>query len=482
METILDRLADAARARVVSAKQQKPPGAVRAEAETLAAAEPEKAFRFEKAIAGDGMHFICECKKASPSKGLIAPEFPYLEIAKDYEAAGASAISVLTEPQWFLGENRYLREIAGAVSIPCLRKDFTVDPYMIYEAKVLGASAVLLICAILDREELKDYLAAADSLGLSAVVEAHDAREVRMAADAGAKIIGVNNRNLRDFTVDIGNCLRMRDEAPDGTLFIAESGIRTPEDIRTLEAHDIHAVLIGEQLMRAADRRAELRRLAGGDRKTHLKICGLRTPSDVEAVNAAAPDFAGFIFDPSRRRYIRPEEAELLRRRLGNGIHSVGVFVNAPAEEILDVLRCCPVDAVQLHGQESNAEIEALRAARPGLFVIKAFRVDGPEDVERAETSRADLILLDHGAGGTGEAFDWSLLRHVKRPFLLAGGLSADNVAEAIRLVHPWGVDASSSLETDGHKDAEKVKRFAVAVRDIRSGAERSAGKTSYPA
>ena len=350
METILDRLADAARARVVSAKQQKPPGAVRAEAETLAAAEPEKAFRFEKAIAGDGMHFICECKKASPSKGLIAPEFPYLEIAKDYEAAGASAISVLTEPQWFLGENRYLREIAGAVSIPCLRKDFTVDPYMIYEAKVLGASAVLLICAILDREELKDYLAAADSLGLSAVVEAHDAREVRMAADAGAKIIGVNNRNLRDFTVDIGNCLRMRDEAPDGTLFVAESGIRTPEDIRTLEAHDIHAVLIGEQLMRAADRRAELRRLAGGDRKTHLKICGLRTPSDVEAVNAAAPDFAGFIFDPSRRRYIRPEEAELLRRRLGNGIHSVGVFVNAPAEEILDVLRCCPVDAVQLHG------------------------------------------------------------------------------------------------------------------------------------
>ena len=158
------------------------------------------------------------------------------------------------------------------------------------------------------------------------------------------------------------------------------------------------------------------------------------------------------------------------------------MFVNAPAEEILDVLRRCPVDAVQLHGQESNAEIEALRAARPGLFVIKAFRVDGPEDVERAETSRADLILLDHGAGGTGEAFDWSLLRHVKRPFLLAGGLSADNVAEAIRLVHPWGVDASSSLETDGHKDAEKVKRFAAAVRDIRSGAERSAGKTSYPA
>lgn len=274
MSTILDQLADYARYRVEKAKEKKPLEEIREEAlaasrkgvlsSGTSAPDFREPFRFEKALAADGdIHFICECKKASPSKGLIAPDFPYLEIARQYEEAGASAISVLTEPKWFLGSPEYLREIAEEVKVPCLRKDFTVDPYMIYEAKLLGASAVLLICAILDTGTLAEYLEAADSLGLSAIVEAHDETEVASAVSAGARIIGVNNRNLKDFTVDIHNSIRLRSCAPAGTIFVAESGIRTPEDVETLRQNGVNAVLIGEQLMRAGSPKEELNRLRG---------------------------------------------------------------------------------------------------------------------------------------------------------------------------------------------------------------------------
>lgn len=274
MSTILDQLADYARYRVEQAKERKPLEEIREEAlnasrkgglssGTSAPDFPEP-FRFEKALAADGdIHFICECKKASPSKGLIAPDFPYLEIARQYEEAGASAISVLTEPKWFLGSPEYLREIAEEVTVPCLRKDFTVDPYMIYEAKLLGASAILLICAILDTGTLEEYLKVADSLGLSAIVEAHDEAEVASAVSAGARIIGVNNRNLKDFTVDIHNSIRLRSCAPAGTIFVAESGIRTPEDVEILRQNGVNAVLVGEQLMRAGSPKEELNRLRG---------------------------------------------------------------------------------------------------------------------------------------------------------------------------------------------------------------------------
>ena len=274
MSTILDQLADYARYRVEQEKERKPLEEIREEAlnasrkdvlssGTSAPGFPEP-FRFEKALEADGdIHFICECKKASPSKGLIAPDFPYLEIARQYEEAGASAISVLTEPKWFLGSPEYLREIAEEVTVPCLRKDFTVDPYMIYEAKLLGASAILLICAILDTGTLEEYLKVADSLGLSAIVEAHDEAEVASAVSAGARIIGVNNRNLKDFTVDIHNSIRLRSCAPAGTIFVAESGIRTLEDVEILRQNGVNAVLVGEQLMRAGSPKEELNRLRG---------------------------------------------------------------------------------------------------------------------------------------------------------------------------------------------------------------------------
>jgi len=258
--TILDQLADYARQRVAAAKAVKP----LAEMEREALAMSKGDFPFERALSGGDLAFICECKKASPSKGLIAPEFPYLDIARTYEAAGAEAISVLTEPKWFLGSDDYLREIAEQVSIPCLRKDFTVDEYMLYEAKLLGASAALLICAILDEVRLKDYIRICDGLGLSALVEAHDEAEVEMALRAGAKIIGVNNRNLKDFTVDTGNSRRLRAMIPPDVLFVSESGVRDASDVQAAREMGANAVLVGEALMRATDKRAKLAELRGG--------------------------------------------------------------------------------------------------------------------------------------------------------------------------------------------------------------------------
>lgn len=258
--TILDQLADHARERVALSKEKVSFDEVKARA--LSTTDP--AFAFEKALAANtDIAFICECKKASPSKGLIAPDFPYLQIAKEYEAAGADCISVLTEPKWFLGADQYLQEITSEVSIPCIRKDFTVDPYMIYEARLLGASAVLLIMSILDEKTAGEYLKIADSLGLSALVETHNEDEVKKALNIGARIIGVNNRNLKDFTVDTGNSRKLRELIPGDVLFVSESGVSSPEDVKKLREIGADAVLVGETLMRAEDKKKRLLELKG---------------------------------------------------------------------------------------------------------------------------------------------------------------------------------------------------------------------------
>lgn len=260
MATILDTIAEATKERVAALKRNIDlPTMIKMAEDTKITRD----YPFYQALSKDGMSFICECKKASPSKGLIAPDFPYVTIAKEYEAAGASCISVLTEPKWFLGSNQYLKEITDTVSIPCIRKDFTVDEYMIYEAKTLNASAVLLICAILSKEQLKEYHEIATELGLSAIVETHDEAEMQMAIDCGARIVGVNNRNLKDFTVDVGNSKRLRDMAPKDMIFVAESGIKTREDVAELEASGVDAVLVGETLMKATDKKAMLNYLKG---------------------------------------------------------------------------------------------------------------------------------------------------------------------------------------------------------------------------
>ncbi len=253
-ETILDKLAEHAWQRTQAAKQ----AVSAADMKKMAHDLPGTDRSFEKALRKEGLSFILECKKASPSRGLIAPDFPYVEIARQYEAAGADCISVLTEPKWFLGSNEYLKEISKAVSIPTLRKDFTVDEYMIYEAATLGAAAVLLIVSILTKEQISEYLGICDELALSAIVETHDEKEVEIAVDCGARIIGVNNRDLTDFSVDNANSVRLRKLIPDDRIFVSESGIKTAEDVAAVRAAGADAVLVGETVMRAADKRAAL--------------------------------------------------------------------------------------------------------------------------------------------------------------------------------------------------------------------------------
>lgn len=249
--TILNEIAERTMKRVEKCKKNKSLEELKAEARSM---DPDTGYPFEQAIRKEGLSFICEVKKASPSKGLIAPEFPYKEIAGDYERGGASAISVLTEPYYFQGSDQYLREIRQEVSLPLLRKDFVVDEYMIYEAKVMGADAVLLICAILSDEQLQQYFQLADSLGLTALIEAHDQEEVNRALAVGARLVGVNNRDLHTFAVDLNNSIRYRKTVPEDVLFISESGIRGREDIARLVENGVDGVLIGETMMVASDR------------------------------------------------------------------------------------------------------------------------------------------------------------------------------------------------------------------------------------
>ncbi len=256
---ILDKIAESTLKRVASAKE-----IISAdEMKETALAMPKLGFTFEKALKKPDIAFICECKKASPSKGIIAEDFPYLDIAREYEAAGADCISVLTEPEYFLGSTEYLRGIAAAVEIPCIRKDFVVDGYMIYEARTLGAAAVLLICSLLGEERLREYIGICESLGLSALVEAHDENEVKTALAAGARVIGVNNRDLRSFSVSTDNAVKLRSLVPEDRVFVAESGIKTGEDMKILKKAGVDAVLIGETLMKAPDRKAKLDELKG---------------------------------------------------------------------------------------------------------------------------------------------------------------------------------------------------------------------------
>lgn len=426
----------------------------------------EQALR-KKSCKGDGsrsVSIIAEVKKASPSKGIIAENFPYAEIAESYDRGGADAISCLTEPYWFKGTSEYLTEIKRRVDIPVLRKDFTVDDYMIYEAKAIGADAVLLIVSILDPVQLKDYLQLSDQLGLSAIVEAHSAEEIEIGLKAGARIIGVNNRNLKDFSVDVSNAGRLRDLVPPDILFISESGVKARKDVQVAEEMGADAVLVGESLMRADNKAEKLMELTG--RPPKVKTCGLMSEADVALVNEMKPDFAGFVFAKSRH-YVSPNRAAGLSAKLDPSVKPVGVFVDAPVEEVIGLLKQNVIQLAQLHGSETNEEIEAIRTAT-GRKVIKAIVVKSPEDIRKADLyPAADYILFDAGKG-SGASFNWELLKeyHGSRPFFLAGGLGPDNVAEGIDRVHPFAVDVSSGIErTPGAKDREKMESFLKAVR-----------------
>lgn len=466
---ILEEIAEKARERVAADKRKIPLEQMKKMAfDSSGILEP---FAFEKALRQSDISFICEVKKASPSKGIISEDFPYLDIAMDYERAGAACISVLTEPFYFKGSDSYLSEIRKKVRIPIIRKDFTIDAYQIYQAKVLGADCVLLICSLLSEELLREYLGICDSLGLSALVEAHNEEEIASAIAAGARIIGVNNRNLKNFTVDVENSTRLRNLVPDSIIFVAESGIRTGKDIDVLRKNHVDAVLIGETLMKAPDKKAMLSALRG----TKIKICGLTRRQDIEAVNQYKPEYVGFVFAGSRRKVTDDQAAEL-KAMLDPEIQAVGVFVDESISHIEELCRRGIIDMVQLHGSEDEAYIHALRE-KISQPIIKAFPAKSAEQLELdIRQCSADYILVDAMAGesfgGTGTRFDLALLPDTSKPLFLAGGISAANVSEIIAAVHPYAVDVSSKVETDGSKDAEKIKEIIEKVNchDIRNG------------
>ncbi len=383
-------------------------------------------FAFEKALQGKDIGFICEVKKASPSKGIIAQDFPYIQIAKDYERAGAACISVLTEPDFFCGSDEYLRNIKQVVNIPIIRKDFIIDKYQIYQAKVIGADCVLLICSILDRKTLEEYISICNALSLSALIEVHDEDEVKMALEAGARLIGVNNRNLKDFTVNINNSMSLRKLVPDDVVFIAESGIKVAKDIKELRSGNVNGVLVGETLMRADDKARQLNILRG----TKIKICGLTRLEDIEAVNKYKPDYVGFVF-ASSKRFVNDSKVKELKAMLSNDIQAVGVFVNDVIEHIANLCEENIIDIIQLHGDEDESYINKLKKVT-NKPIIKAIRVKNEDDINKGINISSNYILLDayseNAYGGTGISIDNNLLPANYRPYFLAGGIDSSNV------------------------------------------------------
>ena len=473
---ILDKIVEATKVRVAQEKEVETPEAVKAAALALPS---DTGFPFEAALRQQDFNFICEVKKASPSKGIIAEHFPYLDIAKEYEVAGAAAISVLTEPDFFKGDKKYLQEIASTVKIPVLRKDFIIDEYQIYQAKVWGASAILLICACLDVPTLIKFRKLADSLGLSSLVEAHDENEVQMAIDCGARIIGVNNRNLKDFTVDVQNSVRLRNLVQDDVIFVSESGLETPEDIQVLRDNNIGVALMGETFMRSPNKAEKLAYLYGPTYYTpKVKMCGISKVETIPAVVEAKPDYMGLVFAPSKRQ-VTVDQAKILVEELHKQcinhydtkvVKTVGVFVNETLDNLVRIADTANLDAVQLHGDEDEAFIQSLKE-RTNVEVWKAIQIRTAADTEKWIDSSADMLLFDayhkDERGGTGEVFDWSSLDAFERPFMLAGGIDSTNVARAIRTVRPYGIDISSGIETNGVKDDEKITAFTKIVKSI---------------
>src|SRR5215472_15186118 len=430
------------------------------------------------------VRLIAEVKRASPSKGLLAPHIDPLEQARTYEKHGAAAISVLTEPHFFLGSPSHLLAIKQAVCVPVLRKDFILDEYQVYESRAWGADAILLICAILDDIQLRHLLHKAQALGMHCLVEVHSLEEARRAVAAGAAIIGINSRDLVTFRIDPYLIRALRHSIPPDRVVVAESGIHFAADARRLARHDIQAMLVGESLVVSQDIPAQMRSLLqGANEDIQVKICGLRAPEHAWTAIDAGADTLGLVFYEPSPRYIEPRQAQALLESVENdpvgadlsrppaqsiSPDIVGVFVNEDAAYINEVSQQVGLQAVQLHGDEPPEFCHNI--TRP---LIKALRLQDMADLGkvRAYSDVAWRILLDtpaHGWGGSGITHDWTLARAAARetPILLAGGLTPENVAEAIQQVHPWGVDVSSGVETNGRKDTSKIRAFIKNVRE----------------
>jgi indole-3-glycerol phosphate synthase / phosphoribosylanthranilate isomerase len=441
---------------------------------------------FAAAVGAPGqVNVIGEFKRRSPSRGILREDLGPAQVAQAYEVAGAAALSVLTEEQFFGGSMEDLQEARQATLLPTLRKDFLVDPYQVWESLQIGADAVLLIVAAVDDVTLRHLWAAVRDARLDALFEVHDAEDLQRALRLEPRIVGINNRDLRTLTVDIKTSLDLIEQVPDDVIAVAESGLRGPGEIRRLRDAGFDAFLIGEHLMLAEDPGAALEQLlegcalprANGPRasgRVTVKICGITSVEDARAAVAAGADAIGLVFWPRSPRAVDVATARAIAAVLPPFVLRVGVFVDAPEEEMRRIADEVGLDLVQLHGDETpEAVARAPRRAVKAIRVGPGFR---PEEALRYGGAAAALLLdtrLNGGApGGTGQAFDWSLVRPVREGtsfLLLAGGLTPENVRQAIAQVRPDGVDVSSGVESaPGRKDPAKVRAFVDAVRGRR--------------
>lgn len=447
------------------------------ELQRRAAAQPPARDLAQALTSHTGVHLIAEVKRASPSKGLLAPDLDPVATARLYAANGAAAISVLTEPHFFLGAPEFLMAIKQEVSVPVLRKDFIIDEYQVYEARSWGADAILLICAILDDRQLRHLLNVAHSLGMRCLVEVHSREEALRATSAGALVLGVNSRDLVTFKMNPYLIRDLRQLLPADRILVAESGIHTPADARRLARYDVQAMLVGESLVIAPDIAAQMHMLLhAANESTQVKICGLREPEHIDAAVEAGADLLGIIFYPPSHRYLSPQQVRGVfqqSQRYSNpaaGTTSpdlVGIFVNEGTDFINAVIEEAGLHFVQLSGTETPEFCQQIN--RP---VIKGLQLRGPNDLAQIERY-ADVtwrILLDTPAqdwGGTGKTHDWELAHKVaqQQRMILAGGLTPENVAVAIQQVYPWGIDVSSGVETNKQKDPAKIRSFIQNVR-----------------
>ena len=441
--------------------------------------------RLSKALVNDSqVNIIAEFKRRSPSKGDINKSANAAEIAKLYESAGAAAISVLTEEDYFAGSLIDLHQVRKETALPLLRKDFILDEYQVYESAVTGADALLLIVAALDDEHLSKLRAITeDELGMDALVEVHTEEELGRAVKCGARLIGVNNRNLQTFEVSTTVSEQIAQVAPPDAILISESGLN-PEEVRRLRTLGYMGFLVGESLMRAKDPAAALRGFVGlTPQSVKVKICGITNLEDALAAVEAGADMLGFNFYERSPRFVESGTArEIIKsvRAKRPPIEMIGVFVNEPIEKILRIADETGLDGIQLHGDETGEFCAQLKNSLGQRIVIKAVNADPAFDLKALSHNAVDAIMIDafdpNLRGGTGRTADWNIARQAAQTIpnvILAGGLSPENVAEAIAAVQPYGVDACSSLEASpGKKNVERVTEFVNAVRASKLHAE----------
>ena len=479
--TILDEIVAHKRGEIERRRRALPLEAVQA-----AAQQAPPARDLAAALRRPGVSLVAEIKRTSPSKGPLRPDLDPVALARAYEAHGAAAISVLTDGRFFGGSLADLAAVRESIDLPILCKDFLLDPYQVYEARVAGADAVLLIVAALDDGALRDLYRLAGDLGMAALVEVHDAGELVRALALRPAIVGVNNRDLRTFEVDLETTARLRPLVPQGTLLVAESGVRDRADVERVSAIGADAALVGEALVRAADPGARVRELLGGERAGDLirvKICGLTELEDAVCAAEAGADLLGFVFYQKSPRFVEPEcvaaISGAIRRQFGAGVpRLVGVFVDEPPARVGEILEISGLDLAQLHGHETPEEVRALaprafKAIRPGGNGRQGVEA-GAEAYYAAAAVRdpAPQLLVDayhpQHLGGSGTVADLEAARRLARQcrLLLAGGLTPETVAAAVERVQPWGVDVSSGVElSPGRKDHGRVCAFVEAAR-----------------